>query len=108
MLRLALYANWHQSLCRIIIEAILFNTSDSRTLRGTRLHAIGRIFGQAAVDDFLGRGVIPVVRKESGSTPVLMDSWNKSVKTADSSLAAYLRARLERPSWPEDDFSLRE
>ncbi len=73
----------------------MFNTSDSRTLRGTGLHAIGRIFGEAVVDDFLGSGVILVVRQESGSTPVLMDSWNKSVKTADSSLAAYLRTRLE-------------
>ncbi len=62
------------------------------------LHAIGRIFGQAAIDDFLGRGVILVLRQESGSTPVLMDSWNKSVKSADSSLAAYLRARLEGSS----------
>ncbi len=61
-----------------------------------------------AVDDFFGRGVILVVRQESGNTPVLMDSWNKSVKTTDSSLAAYLRVRLERPSWPEDDFSLRD
>ncbi len=80
------------------MEPISFNSSDSRTLRGTGLHAIGRIFGQAAEDDFSGSGVILVVRQESGSTPVLMDSWNKSVKTADSSLAAYLRARLERPS----------
>ncbi len=54
------------------------------------------------------RGVILVVRQVSGSTPVLMDSWNKSVKTAVSSLAAYLRARLEKPSWHEDDFSLRD
>ncbi len=76
------------------MEPISFNTSDSRTLRG----AIGRIFGQAAEDDFLGSGVIHVVRHESGSTPVLMHSWNNSVKTADSSLAACLRARLERPS----------
>ncbi len=90
------------------MEPISFNTCYSRTLRGTRLHAIGRIFGQAAEDDFLGRGVIRVVRQESGSTPVLMDNWNKSVKTADSSLAAYLRARLERPSLPEDNFSLRD
>ncbi len=83
----------------LFIVPISFNTSDSRNLRGTGLHAIGRIFGQAAVDGFLGRGVILVVRQESGSTPVLMDSWNKLVKPADSSLAAYLRARLERPSW---------
>ncbi len=83
---------------RVIMEPISCTTIESRTLRGTGLHAIGRIFGQAAVDDFLGRGVILVVRQESGSTPVLMDSWNKSVKSADSSLAAYLRARLERPS----------
>ncbi len=52
--------------------------------------------------------MILVVRQESGSTPVLMDSWNKLLKTADSSLAAYLRARLERPPWPEDDSSLRD
>ncbi len=80
------------------MEPISFNSSESRTLRGTGLHAIGRIFEQAAVNDFLGRGVILVVRQESGSTPVLIYSWNKSVKTADSSLAAYLRARLKRPS----------
>ncbi len=61
-----------------------------------------------AVDYFFGRGLILVVHQESGSTPMLMDSWNKSVKAADSFLAAYLRARLERPSWPEDDFSLRK
>ncbi len=47
-----------------------------------------------------------VVRQESGSTPVLMDSANKSAKTVDSSLAAYFRGRLERPSGPEYDFSL--
>ncbi len=50
--------------------------------------------------------MILVVRQESGSTPVLMDSWNRSVKTADSSLAAYLRGKLADPSGPEDDFSL--
>ncbi len=90
------------------MEPISFNTSDSRTLRGTGLLAIGRIFGQAAEDDFLGSGVILEVRQETGSMPVLMDIWNKSVKTADNSLAAYLRARLERPSCPEDDFTLRD
>ncbi len=31
-----------------MMEPISFKTSDSRTLRGTGLHAIGRIFGQAA------------------------------------------------------------
>ncbi len=108
MLRLALYANWHQSLCRIIIEAILFNTSGSKTVKGIGLDAIGRIFGQAAVDDFFGSGVILVVRQESGSTPVLMDSWSRLVKIADSSPAPYLRVRLERLSWPEDGFSLRD
>ncbi len=51
-----------------------------------------------ALKQLTGGGVILVVRRESGSTPVLIDSWNKSVKTAESSLAAYLRARLERPS----------
>ncbi len=90
VLRLALYANWYGSLGRVMIEPILFSTSHSRTLMGTGLHEIGRIFGQAAVDDFFGSGVILVVRQESGSTPVLMDSWN-------SSPAPYLRARLERP-----------
>ncbi len=98
MLRLALYANWYGSFGRVVMEPIPFNTSDSRNLRGTGLHAIGRIFGQAAEDDFLGSGVILVVRQESRSTPMLMDSWNKSVKTADSSLTVYLRSRLERPS----------
>ncbi len=98
VLRFALYANWYGSFGRVVKEPISFITSDSRTLRGTGRHAIGRIFEQAAVDVILGRGVILVMRQESGSTPVLIDSWNKSVKTADSSLAAYLRARLERPS----------
>ncbi len=93
VLRFALYANWYGPFGRVVMEPISFNTSDSRTLRGTGLHAIGRILGQAAVDDFLGRGVILVVCHESGSTPVLMGSWNKSVKTAESSLA-----RLDRPS----------
>ncbi len=106
VLRLALYANWYGSLGRDVKESISFNISDSRTLRGTGLHAIGRILGEAAVDDFFGSGVILVVRKESGSTPVLMYSWNKSAKTADSSLAAYFSGRLERLSGPEDDFSL--
>ncbi len=55
---------------------------------------------------FFGSGVILVVRQVSGNSPVLMDSWNKSAKTADSSLPAYFRGRLERPSGPEDDFSL--
>ncbi len=106
VLCLALYVNLFGSLGRVVMEPILFNTSDSNTWRSTGLHAIRHIFGLVAVDDFFGRGVILVVRPESGSTPVLMDSWNKSVKTADISLAAYLRARLERPSWPEDDFNL--
>ncbi len=108
VLHFALYANCYGSVGRDVIETTSFNTTDSRTLRGTKLHAIGRIFGQAAVDIFLGRGVILVVRQESGSTSVLMDSWNRSVKIADSSLAAYLRVRLGRPSWPEDDFSRRD
>ncbi len=106
VLRFAL--NGYGSLGRVVMEPILFNTCDSRALRGTGLHAIGRILGQAAVDYSFGGGVILVVRQESGSTPTLMDSWNKWVKTADGSLAAYLRARLERPSWAEDDFSLRD
>ncbi len=59
--------------------------------------AIGRIFGQAALDYFFARGVFLVVRHKSGSTSVLMDSWNKWVKTSDSSIAAYLKARLKRP-----------
>ncbi len=54
---------------------------------GTGLHAIGRIFEEATVDDFFGSGVILLVLQELGSTAVLMDSWKKSVKTADSSLA---------------------
>ncbi len=53
-----------------MMEPISFSTSDSSTFRGTGLHAIGRIFGHAAVDVFLGRGVILVVRQESGNTPV--------------------------------------
>ncbi len=88
--RFALYAKWYGSLDRAIMDPILLNSSDSGTLRGTGLHAIGRSFGQSAVDDFSGRGVILVVRQETCSTSVLIDSWNKSVKTAHSSLAAYL------------------
>ncbi len=72
VLRFAIYANSYGLLGCVVMETISFNTSDSRTLRGTGLHAIGRVFGQAAVDVFLGRGVILVVRQESGSTPVLM------------------------------------
>ncbi len=53
VLRFALYANWYGSLGRVVMEPILLNTSDSRTLRGTVRHAIRRIFGQAAVDDIL-------------------------------------------------------
>ncbi len=55
---------------------------------------------------FFGSGVVLVVRQEKGSTPVLMDRCNKAAQTADSALAAYFRGRLERPSGPEDDFSL--
>ncbi len=79
------------------MEPKLYNASESRTLRGTGLHAIGRIFGQAALDYFFARGVFLVVCHKSGSTSVLMDCWNKWGKTSDSSLAAYLEARLERP-----------
>ncbi len=74
VLRFALYANLCGSFGRVVMEQISFNTSDSRALRCTGLHAIGRIFGQAAVDEFWGRGVILVVRQESGSMPVLIDS----------------------------------
>ncbi len=38
----------------------------------------------------------------SSSMPVLTDSWNKPVNTADNSLAAYLRGKFERPSGLED------
>ncbi len=89
VLRSVLHANWYGSFGRVVIEPILFNNSDSRTLRGTGLHVVGCIFGQAAEDDFLGREVIIIVRQVSGSTPVLMDSWNKSVKTANSSLGVF-------------------
>ncbi len=64
VLRLALYANWYGPLGRVVKEPILFNTNDSRTFRGTGLHAIGRIFGEAAVDHFFGSGVILVVRQK--------------------------------------------
>ncbi len=57
---------------------------------------------------FFGRVVILVERQESGSTSVRMDSWNKSVKTTDSAVAAYLMRGFERRSGPEEDFSLRE
>ncbi len=49
VLRFALYANWYGSLGRVVMKPIYFNTSDSRTLRGTGLHAIGHSFGQVAV-----------------------------------------------------------
>ncbi len=62
VLRLALYANWYGLLSLVVNESILFNTSDSRTFSGTGLHAIGHIFGEAAVDDFFGSGVILVIR----------------------------------------------
>ncbi len=67
---------------------------------------MGRIFGEAVIDYLFGRYVILEIHQESSSTPVLMDNWNKSVKIVESSLAAYLRGRFERPSGPEDDFSL--
>ncbi len=62
VLRFAIYANWHGSLGRVVMESISFNVRDSKTLRGTGLHAIGLIFRQAVVDDFFGRSVILVVR----------------------------------------------
>ncbi len=37
--------------------------------------------GQAVIHDFFGRGLIVVVLQEWGSTPVLMDSCSKVVKT---------------------------
>ncbi len=74
VLRLTLYANWYWSLGHVVKEPILFNTNDSRTFWDTGLHAIGRIFGEAAGDDFFSSCVILVARQESGSTPVLMDS----------------------------------
>ncbi len=46
---LILYANRYGSLGRVVIEPVLFNTNDSRTLRGTGLHAIGRMIGETAV-----------------------------------------------------------
>ncbi len=55
VLRFALYANCYGSVGRVVIGTTSFNTSDSRTLRGTELHAIGRIFGQKAVDIFFGQ-----------------------------------------------------
>ncbi len=64
MLRLALYANWYGSLGRVVKEPILFNTNDSRTFRGTGLHAIGRIFGEVVVDEFFWQWC------DSFSTPV--------------------------------------
>ncbi len=51
--------------------------------------------------------MILVVRQELSSTLLLMDNWNKSVKTAVSSLAVYLRGKLKRPSRPEDDLNLK-
>ncbi len=55
-----------------------------RTLRCTGLHANGRIFGQAVVDDFVRRSVNLLKRRESGSTHVNINSWNKTMKTVDS------------------------
>ncbi len=80
VLRLALYPNWCEPLGRVLIEPILFNISDSRTLRRTGLHVIGSIFGEAVEENFYGRNVILVVRQESGSTPVPMDSWLRNVE----------------------------
>ncbi len=63
----------NQSLGPVVIELILFNTNYS-SYTCTGLHAIGRIFGQAVIDDFFGRVLIVVVLQEWGTTPVLMDS----------------------------------
>ncbi len=102
-MRKLVWATWS---CRNRANTV--HSNDSKIFRGPGLHAIRRIFGEAAVDDSCGRGVILVVRQDSGSTPVLLDNWNLSVKTVDRSLAAYLRGRFDRPPGPEDDFSLSE
>ncbi len=47
---LRLYANWYESLGLVVKELKLLS-----------------IFGEAAVDEFFGSGVIPVVRQELGS-----------------------------------------
>ncbi len=52
----------------------------------------------------MGSGVILVVCQESGSTPVLMDSWNKSVKTAHGSLAAYRKLNLTKVTYKQHYF----
>ncbi len=84
------------------MEPILFNT---RNLRDTGLPAIGHNFGEVAIDDFFGRGVILVERQESGSTPMLIDGWNKSVQTTDRSLTSYFSGSLEKPLGSKNDFS---
>ncbi len=96
MQHLASSSNWYGLLGRVVEKPMLFNTNESITFRGTGLHAIGRIFRQAAEDGFFGSGVILGLHQESGSKPVVMVSCNKSVKTADSSSAAYLRGRLDQ------------
>ncbi len=83
-------------MCRL--ELKLFKIS-------TGLNTPGCIFGEAVSDDFFVSDAVLVKRQESGHTPIFMDSLNKSVKMADSSLAAYLRRRFERPSEPDCQFS---
>ncbi len=68
VLRLVLYANLYWSLGRDVKEPISLNTSDSRTLRGTGLHAIGRNFGEA------GSGVILQVANVVKDLGGLMDN----------------------------------
>ncbi len=52
VLRLALYAKWNGALGCVVMEPMLLNISDSRKLRGTGLHAMGRSFVEAVDDGF--------------------------------------------------------
>ncbi len=52
--------------------------------------------GEAGFDNFFGRDAILVERQKSGSTPVLMDSRNMSVKISWG-------GKFERPLGPLSD-----
>ncbi len=69
--------------------ANIFQHLQLKSVKGNQAARNRTHFGEAAVDDFFGRSVILEIGQKLGSTSVLMESWNKSVKTADRSLAAY-------------------
>ncbi len=59
-----------------------------KNLKGYRVACNVAHFGETADDDFFGRSVI-LVEQDSGNTPELTGSWNKSVERADDWLTAY-------------------